>query len=307
MRLVTGRRLAVIKRIVEIGTPSHLRLDHAQLVVSRDGVDSGTVPVEDLGVLIVDHPGVSYTQALLSACFEGNVVVVLCNAKHLPCAALLPLAGHSLHAKTLRAQILASQPVQKRLWQTIVQAKIREQAGVLRSLVLDDVPLPAYAARVKSGDPDNVEAQAARIYWGKLFGADFRRDRDMDGINALLNYGYAILRAAVARAVVGAGLSPALGIHHHSQYDDLALADDLMEPLRPLVDLKVHELARDNPKATVDKNSKSALLQILSWDCRWGPTAETRRLPLLTALAYYAAGVRAVLCEGAKATAIPGI
>ena len=297
----------MIKRIVEIGTPSHLRLDHRQMVVSREGVDSGTVPVEDLGVLIIDHPGVSYTQALLATCFEENVVVVLCDRKHLPCAALLPLAGHSLHAKTLRLQIAASQPVQKRLWQVIIQAKIREQAGVLRSLVLDDLPLPAYAARVKSGDPDNVEAQAARIYWGKLFGTEFRRDRDMEGINALLNYGYAILRAAVARTIVGAGLSPALGIHHRNQYDDLALADDLMEPLRPSVDLKVYELARDNPKVTVDKESKSALLQILAWDCQWGAPAETRRLPLLTALSYYAAGVRAVLCEGAKATPIPGI
>lgn len=297
----------MIKRIVEIGTPSHLRLDHRQLVVSRDGVEVGTLPIEDLGVLIIDHPGVSYTHAVLAACFESGVVVVLCDAKHLPSAALLPLSGHSLHAKTLRLQIAAAQPLQKRLWQSIVRAKILEQAGVLRSLVLDDQPLPTYAGRVKSGDPDNVEAQAARIYWGKLFGAEFRRDRDMEGINALLNYGYAILRAAVARAIVGAGLSPALGIHHRSQYDDFALADDLMEPLRPLVDIKVYELARDNPQVVVDKESKNALLQILAWDCRWGATGESRRLPLLTGLSYYAAGVRAVLCEGAKSTPILGI
>jgi CRISPR-associated protein Cas1 len=293
----------MIKRIVEISSPSYLRLDHQQLTVVRDNIEVGTIPVEDLGVLIIDHPGVSYTQALLAACFENNVVVVLCDAKHLPCALLLPLAGHSLHAKTLRAQIAASQPVQKRLWQVIIQNKIREQAGVLRSLVLDDHPLPAFAAKVKSGDPDNIEAQAARIYWGKLFGSDFRRDRDMNGVNALLNYGYAVLRAAVARAVVGAGLSPALGIHHCNQYDDLALADDLMEPLRPLVDLKVHAICQNFTEPDVNKETKAALLELLTWNCRW----DEKRVPLLTALSYYAAGVRAVLCDGVKSTPVPGI
>jgi CRISP-associated protein Cas1 len=293
----------VIKRIVEIGTPARLRMEHRQLVVERDDMPTGTVPIEDLGVLIIDNPAIIYTQALLAACFENNVAVVLCDGKHLPCAILLPLAGHSLHAKTLRAQIEASVPIQKRLWQTIVQAKIREQAGVLRSLFLDDAPLPLYVAKVKSGDPENVEAQAARIYWQRLFGEEFRRDRDMNGANALLNYGYAILRAAVARAVVGSGLSPALGIHHRNQYDDLCLADDLMEPLRPLVDLKVHEIMQARKDADVDKESKAVLLQILSWDCQW----DGRRVPLLTALSYYTAGVRAVLCEGVKTTPIPGL
>lgn len=293
----------MIKRIVEISSPSYLRLDHRQLCIVHDGSELGTVPIEDLGVLIIDHPGVSYTQGLLNACFENNVVVVLCDAKHLPSALLLPLSGHSLHAKTLRGQIAASQPLQKRLWQTIIQAKIREQAGVLRSLVLDDHPLPVYASKVKSGDPENIEAQAARIYWGKLFGLDFRRNRDMNGVNALLNYGYAILRAAVARAVVGAGLSPALGIHHCNQYDDLALADDLMEPLRPLVDLKVHMICQSGMEPEINKETKAVLLSLLAWDCRWNE----KRVPLLTALSYYVAGVRAVLCEGVRSTSIPGL
>ena len=293
----------MLKRIVEIGSPARLRMEHRQLLVEREDEERASVPIEDLGVLIIDHHAVTYSQALLAACFENNVVVVLCDSKHLPCAVLLPLAGHSLHAKILRAQIGASIPAQKRLWQTVVQAKIREQAGVLRSLVLDDYPLPLYIAKVKSGDPENVEAQAARIYWQRLFGEEFRRDRDMNGANSLLNYGYAVLRAAVARAIVGAGLSPALGVHHCNQYDDLSLADDLMEPLRPLVDLKVYEIMQARPDADVDKDSKTVLLQILSWDCQW----EGRRVPLLTALSYYVAGVRAVLCERVKATPIPGI
>lgn len=293
----------MIKRIIEISNAANLRLDHSQLTVMREQQIVGTVPIEDLGVLVIDHPAITYSQALLSACFENNVVVVFCDTKHLPCALLLPLAGNSLHAKTLRAQIAAPQPAQKRLWQIIIQNKIKEQAGVLRSLVLDDHPLPSFAAKVRSGDPENIEAQAARVYWTKLFGPDFRRDRDMNGVNALLNYGYAILRAAVARAIVGSGLSPALGIHHCSQYDDLALADDLMEPLRPLVDLKVHEISQSTANPEVNKETKAALLGLLTWDCRW----DERRVPLLTALSYYAAGVRAVLCDGVKSTPIPGI
>lgn len=293
----------MIKRTVEISNPCHLRLDHSQLQVVREQVVVGTVPIEDLGILVIDHVAVSYTQAVLSACFANNVVVVMCDARHLPCALLLPLSGHTLHGKTLRAQVQAAQSSQKRLWQTIIQSKIREQAGVLRALVLDDYPLTAYAAKVRSGDPENVEAQAARIYWGKLFGPDFRRDRDMDGINALLNYGYAILRAAVARAIVAAGMSPALGIHHCNQYDDLALASDLMEPLRPLIDMKVFEIAQSQSEPEVNKENKAALLGLLAWDCVWNE----RRVPLLTALGYYAAAVRAVLCEGAKTAPVPGI
>ena len=177
------------------------------------------MPVEDLGILILDHPAITHTQPLLTACLENNVVVILCDIKHLPTGILIPLEGHSLQGKTFISQTQLSEPTRKRLWQTIIQSKIRAQAQTLIGAVGDNGSLSPLGAKVRSGDPDNIEAQAARLYWRKLFGEDFRRDRNMLGTNALLNYGYAIMRAAVARAIVGAGLHPSLGLHHHNQFD----------------------------------------------------------------------------------------
>ena len=292
----------MIKRIVEISNPSYLYMRNLQMVIERDGAEIGSVPIEDLGVLILDHPAITHTQALLTACFENNVVTLVCDNKHLPSAILLPLDGHTLHSKTLGQQIAATEPACKRLWQRVVQAKIREQAKVLHSATGDDKPLNAYAAKVKSGDPDNIEAQAARIYWQRLFGKSFRRDPDTPGINAMLNYGYAVMRGAVARAAVGAGLHPALGVHHRNQYNSLALADDLMEPLRPLVDIKVYEVCEllpDTPELT--PQNKRALLEILDWDCAIGE----RKFPLMVALHQYAASVRKVLAGEEKDVEIP--
>lgn len=292
----------MIKRIVEISTPSYLHLRNQQMIIEREGDEIGSVPIEDLGVLILDHPAITHTQALLTACFENNVVVLVCDSKHLPSAILLPLDGHTLHSKTLGLQIAATEPACKRLWQRVVQAKIREQAKVLHSATGDDKPLHAYAAKVKSGDPENIEAQAARIYWQRLFGPEFRRDPDTPGINAMLNYGYAVMRGAVARAVVGAGLHPALGVHHRNQYNSFALADDLMEPLRPLVDIKVYEVSEllpETPELTTQ--NKRALLEILDWSCIIGE----RKFPLMVGLHHYAASVRKVLAGEEKEVEIP--
>ncbi len=294
----------MIKRIIEISNPSYLHLKNKQMVIERDGQEIGNVPVEDLGVLILDHPAIVHSQGLLAACFEQNVVVLLCDGKHLPSAILLPLEGHTLHSKTLRQQIAASEPTAKRIWQRVVQAKIREQAKVLQSAVGNSNPLSLYANKVKSGDPDNIEAQAARIYWQKLFGADFRRDQDAAGINAMLNYGYAVIRGAMARAIVGTGLHPAIGVHHRNQYNSFALADDLMEPLRPLVDIKVHEITKvlsEIPELT--PQNKRAVLEILSWDC----TLNERKMPLMVSLHLYAASVRKVLAGEANEVEIPEI
>lgn len=294
----------MIKRIVEISNPAYLHLRNRQMLIEREGAEIGSVPVEDLGVLILDHPGITHTQGLLTSCFENNVVVLVCDGKHLPSAILLPLDGHTLHSKTLGQQIAATEPNCKRLWQRIVQAKVREQAKVLHSATGNDKPLHAYAARVKSGDPDNIEAQAARIYWQRLFGPEFRRDPDTPGINAMLNYGYAVLRGAVARAVVGAGLHPALGVHHRNQYNSFALADDLIEPLRPLVDIKVYEICELLPEIPeLTPQNKRALLEVLSWDC----TVGERKLPLMVALHQYAASVRKVLAGEEKEVEIPAL
>lgn len=295
----------MIKRIIEISQRAHLSLRNQQLVIEREEEEPAQVSIEDLGVLILDHHSITHTQQLLSACWQNNVAVILCDGKHLPGAVLLPLDGHSLQSKIVAQQVEVTEPTRKRLWKTIVQAKVREQANVLRSVHGECAPLPAYADKVRSGDPDNIEAQAARIYWQKLFGPDFRRDRDRAGVNALLNYGYAILRAAVARAIVGAGLHPSLGLHHHNQYDSFCLADDLMEPLRPLVDLKVFELDRsaNGKNKELDRDAKRALLETLTWNCLLGE----QRLPLMVALHQYAAGVRKVICGEEKLAAIPAL
>jgi CRISPR-associated protein Cas1 len=292
----------MIKRIVEISNPAYLHLRNRQMVIDHEGVEIGSVPVEDLGVLILDHPAISHTQGLLSACFENNVIVLVCDRRHLPCAILLPLDGHTLHSKTLGQQIAASEATCKRLWQRVVQAKIREQAKVLQSATGNDNPLRAYAAKVKSGDPENIEAQAARIYWQRMFGPEFRRNPVTPGINAMLNYGYAVIRGAVARAVVSAGLHPALGVHHRNQYNSFSLADDLMEPLRPLVDIKVYEVSELLPiTSELTPQIKRALLEILSWNCTIGE----RKFPLMVALHQYAASVRKVLAGEQKDVEIP--
>ena len=293
---------AMIKRIVEISSPARLSLKNQQMVVERDGLETTTVPIEDMGILISDHPQTSHTQGLLSACSENNVAVVISNKKHIPSAVLLPLDGNSLHSKTIAGQIQIKEPTRKRLWQEIIQAKIRGQAKVLHQAVGDSSPLPQFASRVKSGDPENLEAQASRIYWQKLFGPDFRRDPDGDDINILLNYGYAIMRAAVARAIVSTGLHPSLGLHHHNQYNSFCLADDLLEPLRPAVDIRTHEFCKTmtgKPELTPD--TKRFLLEILNRDCM----INNHRLPLMTALHHYAANIRKVICSEEKQVEIP--
>ena len=282
------------RRTVEVSSPAYLHKEHAQLVVERDGERAGQVPLEDLGVLVVDNPSVTLSQSLLAACAENDAAVVLCDDKHLPIAVLLPLQGHSVQAETLRTQTGMSLPLRKRLWQQLVQAKIGAQAAVLRERTGSAAPLGAMAARVRSGDPDNMEAQAARAYWPRLFGSEFRRDRTAEGANALLNYGYAVLRAAVARAVCGAGLHPSVGLHHHNRYDALCLASDLMEPLRPMVDRLVRGLIDGGEAPPVDKHTKPELLAVLHENV----VVDGREFPLLTALQTLAVSLRRAAEEG---------
>lgn len=291
----------MIKRIIEISGPARLCLRKGQMVVDRYGCDQETVPVEDIGVLILDHPCISHTQGLLAACFEQNAAVMVCDAKHLPSAMFLPFGAHTLHSKVVAMQSTVSAPVRKRLWKSMVCSKISGQAKAIRLSGNDPGPLDAFAARVRPGDPDNIEAQAARFYWQRLFGADFRRDHEEGGINALLNYGYAIVRGAVARAIAGAGLHPSLGIHHHNQYNSFCLADDLVEPLRPVVDLVVHSIGRDSSEVRLEKESRRRLLEVLNHTAWVGG----RALPLMSALHPYAASVRSVISGEAKAPDIP--
>jgi len=270
----------MIKRTVEIsGQHNRLSVSLGSLVIERDGEVVGRVPLEDLGVLILDAADTVYTHWVLAEALAAGAVIVPCGRDHLPAGLFLP-QNNSLQTQRLAAQVAAPLPLKKRLWKQIVQAKVRHQAAVLPH----DSPARGRIANlvtsVRSGDPTNVEAQAARIYWQALFGEEFRRNPDADdSTNALLNYGYAVLRAAVARALAGAGLHPSFGLHHHNRSNAFALADDLLEPLRPLVDRKAKALA-DFGQTDITPATKRELLSLLTQEVE---VAELKG-PLLVAL-----------------------
>jgi CRISPR-associated protein Cas1 len=292
----------VIKRTIEISSaPTHVTSRLKQLVLERDGATIGSIPCEDLGVVVVDHPQTTYTHAALASLVESDAVMVICGRNHLPHGILLPLTDHSQVVWRIAEQVAISKPLQKRLWQQIVRAKVLAQAGNLPRDSAAYRKLAELARQVRSGDPTNIEAQAARIYWSAWLDtpddqpppefrdfapAPFRRDPDGDGINSLLNYGYAILRAAVARVLVASGLLPALGLHHSNRSNAFCLADDLLEPLRPLVDERVRELKRAGG-VELTPTTKSALLSLLTLTVRYdGQTG-----PLLVSLHRYVASL----------------
>jgi CRISPR-associated protein Cas1 len=233
-----------MERIVDIATDGrHLSAYRGFLIVSEDRKEVGRIPLDDVAAIIVHAHGVTWTTNLVAALAERGALMVLCGANHTPVAVCMPLDGHHGQNARMRAQWQAGKPLAKRLWREIVVAKIRWQAAALEAKGIEAGAFGMLARRVRSGDPDNVEAQAARRYWRLLMGEGFRRDRSADGVNSLLNYGYTVLRSLSARAVVAAGLHPSIGIHHANRGNAFALADDLIEPFRPLVDLTTVQLA----------------------------------------------------------------
>jgi len=278
----------VIKRTIEISQqPAHLTVQHAQLVLKRDGAVVGQVPCEDVGVVLVDQPQVTYSHAALAALAESDAVLVVCGRNHLPVAVLLPLADHTQVVWRLSDQLAVSRPLKKQLWRQLIRAKIRGQALNLaagspaRSKLLD------YARQVRSGDASNLEAQAARVYWQNWLPEElFRRDADASGLNSLLNYGYSVMRAALARAIVAAGMQPSLGLKHSNRSNNFCLADDLIEPLRPLVDDRARELYRQGYDE-LSVEAKTGLLKLLAEDVRLGD--ETG--PLMVVLHRYIASL----------------
>ena len=293
----------MIKRIVDISNSAKLSLKNSQLVISQDNKDS-TIPVEDIGILILDNPAIICTQGVLNECYKNNTLVVMCDNRHLPSAVLLPLSGHTLQTKILSIQCNATKPTQKKIWQSIVKAKVKAQARVLESVAANPKYLNNLIPQIRSGDSGNVEAKAARYYWQELFGKSFRRGNDSHNINHLLNYGYAIIRAACARAIVGSGLHPSIGVHHHNQYDTFCLADDLMEPLRPLVDIKVYEILQEQQEnIELNNETKSRLLSSLSMNC----SMEKQRLPLMVAMHHYTASISKALGGEVNSIQIPKI
>jgi CRISPR-associated protein Cas1 len=241
-----------------------LSLADNQLVVAQDDGDV-CIPLEDLAWIIIDTPQATLTTALLSACMAAGIAIVACDAAHTPSGIALPFHAHHRQGAVAAIQAGISTPLRKRLWQVVVQTKIRNQAAALRRCGGDGAPLEAMAARVGSGDPDNTEARAARDYWRAFFPA-FTREAEADLRNAMLNYGYAVVRAAVARGLVAAGLLPAFGIGHASKTNAFNLADDMVEPFRPFVDVLVRQMSDDgrtkDGKLTVDHRRRLAALPL---------------------------------------------
>ncbi len=221
-------------RGIHIGQPARIGLRNQQLLVAQADAET-TIPIEDIAYLVLDTPQTTLTGAVLTALAEANVVLIQSDARHHPAMMALPFHGHHKQAEIAHLQIETTAPFRKRTWQLIVKAKIDNQRSHLASLGRDPGVLPALITRVKSGDPENLEAQAARAYWSRLF-ENYRRNDEADLRNSMLNYGYAIVRAALARAITAAGLIPAFGLHHASVTNAFNLADDLIEPFRPSVD-----------------------------------------------------------------------
>lgn len=262
----------MIKRTLYFGNPAYLSLKDCQLVVRMPEIikadlpelfetkTTRTIPIEDIGVVVLDNRQITITQGLLDALLENNCALITCDKSRMPVGLMLPLCGNTTQNERFRTQIDASLPLKKQLWQQTVQAKIKNQAALLheRGVVVSNMLI--WSDKVKSGDSDNLEARAAAYYWKNIFPFidDFTRGRDGIPPNNLLNYGYAILRAVIARALVSSGLLPTLGIHHHNRYNAYCLADDIMEPYRPYVDRLVLDIifsGDDYTKLSVDVKS----------------------------------------------------
>lgn len=291
----------MIKQTLFFTTPAILSLRNGQMVISwKDAEEHLTRPIEDMGCVILEHPMLSVTLPLLNELVRNNVAVVLCDNRQMPSAMLQPLEANATQSESLRIQLAASEPTKKQVWKQLVETKIRNQAALLNKLGQDgDLLKPLYQS-VRSGDADNREGAAARIYWQRLFGPDFRRDRYGPPPNLLLNYGYAILRAAVTRALLGSGLFPNLGVFHRNRYNAFPLADDVMEPYRPFVDEIVHNLTTCGTDE-LTRQAKEALVGVLTCDVVMGKLMR----PLQVALTYTTASLLKTFAGDERRLSLP--
>ncbi len=285
----------MLKKTIYITNPYYLRYKNRQMVLQGKGKEEvRTVPVEDIGFVVIEHPQVIITMPLLAALNANNVAVIFCDEKHMPTSMLLNLDGHHLQNEIFRQQIDASVPLKKNLWKQTVTAKISNQGALLKKLNKPYGELVSLAREVKSGDTSNREGIAARLYWKYLFGDEFNRERYGAFPNALLNYGYILLRSAVARSLTGSGLLPTLGIHHHNKYNAFCLADDIMEPYRPYVDEIVYLIKDKKRDDNLTKEDKTELLQVLTADVAIGKN----KRPLMIALAQTTASLARCFAGG---------
>ena len=288
----------MLKRSLYFTNPAYLHTRDEQLVVQAPDQAERTVPIEDIGFVVLENPQITISLPAIQKLNTNNVAVVCCDEKHHPNAMLLNLDGHHLQGELFRNQILAGGPLKKQLWKQVVEQKIKNQMALLEKRGRTTGALAQYARTVSSGDATNREGAAAREYWPSLLGPNFVRDRYGPPPNPFLNYGYIVLRAAVARALVGSGLLPTLGIHHHNRYNAYCLADDMMEPYRPYVDEAVYELWESGGDTLIlEKETKAHLLQILTTDVNIGKVTR----PLMVALSITTASLaRCLNGEGKK-------
>ena len=290
----------MIKRTLYFGNPAYLSLSSRQLVIRKSesqkegaqGENICTRAIEDIGVIVIDHPQITLTSALIAALLDNNVALITCDSHHMPTGLLLPLSGNTIQSERFQAQVSASLPLKKQLWQQTVKQKIANQSTILRQFTSAETGcMDKWSNDVRSGDADNLEGRAAAYYWKNLFAQEidhFKRGREEAAPNHLLNYGYAILRAIIARALVSSGLLPTLGIHHHNRYNAYCLADDIMEPYRPYVDAHVLVLLRQKGfQEELTQEDKAYLLQIPTLDV----CVEGKRSPLLVAASLTTASV----------------
>ena len=269
----------MIKKVLCFSNRARLSCRQRQLIIRTDNHTTGeqseqSRPIEDIGVVIIESEQVTISSALIAELLEHKVALIICDRKHMPSGLMLPLEGHTLQSERFDAQISASLPLRKQLWQQTIAMKIRNQASVLKNVNNTEIGnMLAWASQVRSGDPDNFEGRAAAYYWKNLFKEypDFLRRQNGDAPNALLDYGYAILRAVIARSLVASGLIPTLGIHHSNKYNAYCLADDIMEPYRPYVDLLVINIMRIHKLSPeISNETKKLLLTIPVIDVKMG-------------------------------------
>lgn len=271
----------MLKRTIIISSPSYLSVKLGQLQIEKKDEPLQSTAIEDIGFLVLDHQQITLSMPLMNALRENNTAVIFCDTLHHPRSMMLNLDGNTIQNELFKAQIVATEPLKKNLWQQSIQAKINNQAAVLNYIGSDGKDLLSIARQVKSGDSDNREGYAARLYWPRLFGYEFRRLREGLPPNNMLNYGYAIVRAGVARALAGSGLLNTLGIHHKNRYNAFCLADDMMETYRPFVDAVVYELNATFPdQDDLTKDLKMELLSVLSCDCKMN----NEKKPLMLAM-----------------------
>lgn len=296
----------MIKRTLFFSNPAYLSLRLGQIVVKKpDSEEIRTVPIEDVGIVILDCKQLTITQALMSELLANNCAIVSCDERHMPDGLFLPLSGNTVQNERFREQIAASLPLRKQLWQQTISQKIRNQAAVLKySTGEEHNNMSIWASKVRSGDPDNLEGRAAAYYWKTVFPdmpKFIREQQEAGDANALLNYGYAILRAIIARALVASGLLPTLGIHHHNRYNAYCLADDIMEPYRPYVDRMVVDILKEDPSGELSSDNKVKLLGIPTLDV----VINGRRSPLMVAASTTTASLYKCFCGESRKISYP--